>query len=144
MRGVLGISLAAVAVPAFGLTDVREIIARHRVESLLIQKFFERTGARGGTVFFVDRPGFNRVHGRAELVYDPWLYPVFESIKLAEPRSAWLGRATASGPVRVVVVSSPALRIDGVSQTLPELGYAVHGRIGPWFVWIRRNPAVSR
>ena len=50
------------------------------------------------TIFFVDRPGFNRVHGRADLVYDPWLYPVFESIKLAEPRSAWLGASARERP----------------------------------------------
>ena len=91
------------------------------------------------TVFFVDRPGFNRIHGRADLVYDPWLYPVFESIKLAEPRSAWLGRAIKYGPVRVVVMSSPALQIDGVSQSLPEMGYALRLRIGPWFVWMRQR-----
>ena len=29
-------------------------------------------------VFFVDLPGLNRLHGRIDLVYDPWLYPVFE------------------------------------------------------------------
>ena len=33
MRAVLGISLAALAVPAFALTDVKEIIARRRAES---------------------------------------------------------------------------------------------------------------
>jgi hypothetical protein len=139
MRAVLGISLAAVAVPAFALTDVKEIIARRRVESSLIRKLFERTGVSADTIFFVDRPGFNRVHGRADLVYDPWLYPVFESIKLAEPRSVWLARAIKSGPVRVVVMSSAALRIDGVSQSLPEMRYALRMRIGPWFVWARER-----
>jgi hypothetical protein len=139
MRAILGIALAAVAVPAFALTDVKEIITRRRAESSLIQRVFERTGARPDSVFFVDRPGFNRVHGRADLVYDPWLYPVFESIKLAEPRSAWLGRALANGPVRVVVVSSAALRIDGVSRSLPELGYVLRLRVGPWFVWARQR-----
>jgi hypothetical protein len=138
-RAVLGISLAAVAVPAFALTDVKEILARRLVEGSLIQKLLERTGARRDTVFFVDRPGFNRVHGRADLVYDPWLYPVFESIKLAEPRSEWLGRALEGGPVRVVVMGSPAVSIDGLTRTLPEMGYALRLRIDPWFVWARQR-----
>jgi hypothetical protein len=140
MRAVLGISLAAAAVPAFALTDVKEILARRQVESSLIQKLLERTGARPDTIFFVDRPGFNRVDGRADLVYDPWLYPVFESIKLAEPRSAWLARAIIEGgPVRVVVVGSPSVRIDGLTRTLPEMGYALRLRIGPWFIWARER-----
>ena len=60
-------------------------------------------------LFFVDRPGDNRVHGRLDLVYDPWLYPVFESIGLAEPRSAWLARALETGPVqrRRVTIAEP-------------------------------------
>ena len=84
-RAALAISLAVLTVPAFALTDVKEIVARRRAESFLIQKLFERTNAHPNTVFFVDRPGFNRVHGRADLVFDPWLYPVFESIGQAEP-----------------------------------------------------------
>jgi Dolichyl-phosphate-mannose-protein mannosyltransferase len=139
MRTVLGVSLAAVAVPAFALTDVKEILARRRVEGFLIQKLFERMGARPDAIFFVDRPGFNRVHGRADLVYDPWLYPVFESVKLAEPRSAWLARAIKNGPVRVVVMSSPELGIEGVNETLPVLGCGLRMRIGPWFVWTRER-----
>ena len=50
--------------------------------------------------FFLERPGINRVNGRLELVYDDWLYPVFESLHLAEPRSGWLG--LRSDPARYV------------------------------------------
>jgi hypothetical protein len=135
----LGFLLAVLAVPAFALTDVKEIVARRRTESVLIGKLFDRLDASPGAVFFVDRPGFNRVHGRSALVYDPWLYPVFESIGLAEPRSAWLERALATGPVRIVVASSLASRIDGLSRSLPELGYALRARVGPWFVWVRQQ-----
>ena len=74
-------------------------------------------------IFFVDLPGANRVHGRIDLVYDPWLYPVFESIGLAEPRSIWLEQALATGPVRVVATTSSRTEIDGLKRTLPELGY---------------------
>jgi hypothetical protein len=134
---VVGIALAVLAVPAFALTDVKEIVARRRAESFWIQQLFLRTHARPDTVFFVDRPGFNRVYGRAELVYDPWLYPVFESIGQAERRSKWLARALETGPVHVIVATSPAVQIDGIYQTLPELGYTLRGRVGPWFVWMR-------
>jgi len=136
---ILGFLLAVLAVPAFALTDVKEIIARRRAESFLIEKLVDRLDASPGAVFFVDRPGFNRVYGRAELVHDPWLYPVFESIQLAEPRSAWLERALETGPVRTVVASSLASRIDGLSRSLPELGYTLRGRVGPWLVWVRQQ-----
>ena len=142
-RAIGGISLAVLAVPAFALTDVKEIVAKRRAESVWIQRLFERTNAGTGTVFFVDRPGFNRVHGRADLVYDPWLYPVFESIRQAEPRSKWLERALESGPIHIVVATSPSSQIEGVRRTLPEMGYALRMRIGPWFVWTRSRDEES-
>ena len=133
----VGIALAVLAVPAFALTDVKETLARRRVERVLIQTLFASGRLAKSSVFFVDRPGLNRVHGRRDLVYDPWLYPVFESIHLAEPRSVWLEPALASGPVRVVVATRPEPRIDGLTHTLPELGFTSSGRFGPWFVWQR-------
>jgi hypothetical protein len=138
VRALFGIAVAAVAVPVFAMTDVREILARRRAETGLLEKLLARVGGHSDALFFVDRPGFNRVHGRSELVYDPWLYPVFESMNLAEPRSVWLARALEAGPVRIVVASSPQLQIDGLTQTLPELGYGFRVRIGPWFVWTRQ------
>ena len=136
-RAVLGVSLAVLAVPAFALTDLKETVSR-RAESVLIPKLFERVAGNSGAIFFVDRPGFNRVHGRPALVYDPWLYPVFEAMNLAEPRSVWLARALETGPVRIVLASSPQSEIDGLTQTLPELGYSFRGQVGPWFVWTRQ------
>jgi hypothetical protein len=88
-------------------------------------------------LFFVDRPGDNRVHGRLDLVYDNWLYPVFESMGLAEPRSIWLRQALEAGPVRVVLMTSADDRIEGLDQSLTELGYVHRGGFAPFHVWIR-------
>jgi hypothetical protein len=137
-RAVLAAALAVLAVPAFALTDVKEIIARRRAESGLTRRLFERMDEKPDTIFFVDRPGLNRVHARADLVYDPWLYPVFEYVGIAEPRSIWLARALESGPIRVIVTTAPQTRIEGIPAGLPELGYALRLRIGPWLVWTRR------
>ena len=68
-------------------------------------------------------------------MYDHWLYPVFESIGLAEPRSVWLARAPEAGTVRVVVTPTDRARIDGIPQTLPELGYRRLAHVGPFVVW---------
>jgi len=88
-------------------------------------------------IFFVDLPGANRLYGRLDLVYDPWLYPAFESIGLAEPRSIWLEQALSTGPVRAVVSTSISPRINGVERTLNELGYGDPIRVGDFFVWQR-------
>jgi hypothetical protein len=136
-RAALSVALAALAVPIFALTDVKQIVSSRRAESISIDQLLERVGANPAAIFFVDRPGLNRIHGRIDLVYDPWLYPVFESIALAEPRSTWLARATKSGPVHIVVASSPSPRIGGVPRTLLQLGYTLQWRFDPWFVWLR-------
>jgi hypothetical protein len=137
-RAVVAVALAVLAVPAFALTDAKETLARRRAESVLIGRLFERVDANADSVFFAGRPGLNRVHGRADLVYDPWLYPVFESMGLARPRSAWLARALETGPVKVIVTSVPQSRIDGIPRELPELGYTLRMRLGPWLVWTRK------
>jgi hypothetical protein len=136
-RALLAAALAAVAVPAFAFTDVKEVLAKRRADRRAVERLFEKVGTPFSEIFFVDRPGDNRVYGRLDLVYDPWLYPVFESIGLAEPRSVWLAHALSVGPIRVVVAPSPRPAIDGVAQTLPELGYRLSFRSGPFFVWIR-------
>ena len=64
-------------------------------------------------------------------MYDPWLYPVFESMGLAEPRSEWLARALETGPVRLIVTAAPQTRIDGIPRGLPELGYTPATAAGP-------------
>ncbi len=137
-QAVFAVALAVLAMPAFALTDASEIVARRRQESSLVRRLFERTDANPASIFFADRPGLNRVHGRADLVYDPWLYPVFEGMGLAEPRAVWLARALETGPIRVIVTSTPQTQIEGIPLGLPELGYALRMRLGPWLVWTRK------
>jgi hypothetical protein len=130
-------ALAALAVPLFAFTDAKEIVAKRRVEGELTSALRAQIARSADVIFFVDRPGDNRMYGRTDLVYDPWLYPVFESIGLAQPRSIWLARALSNGPVRVVVGTTATDKIDGISQGLRELGYRPTYRLGPFFVWER-------
>jgi hypothetical protein len=131
--------LAALAVPAFAFTDVKEVILKRRADRADLARLVAYVGRPSGELFFVDRPGDNRVHGRLDLVYDPWLYPVLESVGLAEPRSGWLARALAAGPVRVVVMPADRSGIDGIPKALEDLGYRRPARVGPFIVW-RRQP----
>jgi len=143
-RRVLPAALAVLAVPAFAFTDAKEVISKRRDERAVIARLIDYLKRPASELFFADRPGDNRVHGRLDLVYDPWLYPVFESIGLAEPRSAWLARALEAGPVRVVVTTSIGPEIDGIPRTLEELGYRPPARVGPFFVWARRPSVFVR
>jgi hypothetical protein len=136
-RSLIPIVLAALAVPAFAWTDLNQITRQRAVETARIARVVDAAERSAAGIFFVDRPGANRIHGRLDLVYDPWLYPVFESIGAAEPRSIWLEQALSTGPVRVVATTSPRARIDGLKRTLPELGYRLKSQAGPYFVWAR-------
>jgi hypothetical protein len=136
-RRLLPATLAVLAVPAFAFTDVKEVVNKRWADRAQLAWLAESVGHPPSELFFLDRPGDNRVHGRTELVYDFWLYPVFESVGLAEPRSIWLARALATGPVRVVVTTGDQISIDGIRQTLPELGYRRDSRVGPFLVWTR-------
>jgi len=137
-RHLLPAALAVLAVPAFAFTDAKEVMSKRQGERVLLARLLDHVKRPRSEVFVVDRPGDNRVHGRLDLVYDPWLYPVFESIGLAEPRSVWLAGALAAGPVHVVVTTSDRPEIDGVPRSLPELGYGPEARVGPFIAWIRR------
>jgi hypothetical protein len=134
---ILAAVLAALAVPAFAWTDTREIITKRTTERAELASLLDSLNRPASELFFVDRPGDNRVHGRLDLVYDPWLYPVFESIGQAEPRSVWLARALEAGPTRVVVSRLLRPTIDGIPRSLPELGYLPGLRVGPFLVWLR-------
>ena len=94
-------------------------------------------------LYFAGNPGLNRLYGQLDLVHDDWLYPVFESMRLAEPRSAWLELALTRGSVRFVVNTSSDSRIDGLDKPLSDLGYIRRFQLGPFFVWenvVRRRP----
>ncbi len=137
-RSLLPTALAALAVPIFAFTDVRQILEKRGVEHAGLARVSKFARRPSSEIFYVDMPGANRLHGRLDLVYDPWLYPVFESIGLAEPRSIWLARALSTGAVRVVVSTSDRQTIDGVGSTLYELGYEDPIRVGEYFIWKRR------
>ena len=109
-RPLFPAALAALAVPAFAFTDVKQVLGKREAESADLARLLAYVRRPSAEIFFVDLPGANRLHGRIDLVYDPWLYPVFESIGLAEPRSIWLDRALATGPVRVVATTSRSRR----------------------------------
>ena len=138
----VGFALAAVAASA--AHDVYDSARSRLYDRAALAEATRRLGRPAGEYFFVDLPGENRLRGRPELVFDHWLYPVFESLRLAEPRSGWLTRALTDGPVRVVVSRSPSPNVDGLPRSLPELGYRRAFRAGRFHVWQRaRNPAVG-
>jgi hypothetical protein len=130
-------ALAAAAVPAFAWTDAKEVLARRQNERVWTQRLLESLKRPPDQLFFLDRPGDNRIHGRRDLVFDPWLYPVFESSGQAAPREEWLAGELAAGSVRVVVANSPRPEVSGVSRSLRELGYHKLQRFGPYWVWMR-------
>ena len=96
-----------------------------------------------GGRYFVSRPQFNRMFGRAELAHDEWLYDQFEGLKAAEPREEWLGTPLRSlaGPIWVVIAPSDppgnGREVPGVGADLPHLGYHLEGQYGRYAVWAR-------
>lgn len=107
-----------------------------------------KTARPASEFFFVDRPGVNRRNGRPDLVFDEWLYPVFERIKLAEPRSSWLKAKLSDGTVGVVVNTNDGPGIEGVVPSLARLGFVRRISIEPlYYVWERpayAKPPVGR
>jgi hypothetical protein len=81
--------------------------------------------------FFAGRPGLNWTDGRLDLVYDDWLYPVFESLGLAENHSRWLRRELASGTVRVIVNKSARPVLEGTTLDLRRMGYRPDAKFEP-------------
>jgi hypothetical protein len=136
------LAVAAAAVLASVVMDAKVEVSRRRAEHADLARIVASTGLPPSAVFFADRPGLNRMSGRLEWVYDDWLYPAFESLKLAEPRARWL-RALL-GPrasTRAVVLESDGDRIDGIPESLPVLGYQSAGRFGSFRVWTPASPS---
>jgi hypothetical protein len=130
--------LASAVILVTSLNGVNEARWDALVERALDETVLNHLHLPRSSYFFTGRPGFNRCNGRLELVYDDWLYPVFERIGLAEPRSRWLRRAMVSGPVRVVVKGSKGPEVEGTTIDLRRLGYRLEGVLEPYFyVWIR-------
>jgi hypothetical protein len=138
LRVLLPIVLAAGGVLLSATSEIAFAAMQTRADRSAVNEIISRAGQPPSAFFFAGRPGLNRVHGRRELVYDDWLYPVFEQLGLAEPRSRWLGPALESGPIRVVVNRSRSPRIEGVEPTLSALGYRHAFQVGPsFYVWMR-------
>src|SRR5262249_50518667 len=115
-----------------------ETAFRSRVDREAVAIILAHVDRPASSIFFVDRPGLNRVYGRRGLVYDAWLYPVFEHFRQAELRSRWLGRALASGSIHVVVNPTDSPRIDGLATTLPALGFRPDVELASaYYVWKR-------
>jgi hypothetical protein len=135
-------AVGAIAVLASVLMDAKVESNRRRAEHADLARVFESTSLPPSACFFADRPGLNRMSGRLEWVYDDWLYPAFESLKLAEPRNRWLRSMLGRpGGVRAVVLESDSPRIDGIPETLPALGFSTAGRSGPFRIWILGTPS---
>jgi hypothetical protein len=143
LRRLLPIALAASIVPIAVATGLYQPAVDSRNEERVVAQISRVLKRPPSEFFFIGRPGDNRVHGRTDLVYDDWLYAVFESMHLAEVRSIWLERALTAGPVRFVVKTSGSPEIDGAQLTLPRLGYSRRLRAGPFVVWERANPRIG-
>jgi hypothetical protein len=139
-RSSVLIALAAI-VALIGVTGNARVTARRRqVVSIALRQVFDHIGHPTSEYFFAARPGDNRVYGVPGLAYDDWLYPVFESMHLAEPRSIWLRRALTSPSIRFIVNTSDSPSLDGLGETIPDLGYIKRIQVGPFFVWERLGP----
>jgi hypothetical protein len=136
-RQAFPIALAALVVFLGASGDALKTIRLRSIDRSALAQLLDHLRRPSTELFIVARPGDNRVNGRLDLVYDDWLYPVFESIHLAEPRSIWLQRALTSGEVRYVVNTSSSPSINGLGKTLPHLGYVTDFNLGPFYVWRR-------
>jgi hypothetical protein len=134
-RSVLIIALAVTVPLLVVFKYVYRTTAQRLVERSALRTIFQELQCTPPELFFVDRPGDNRLHGRMELVYDDWLYPVFESLHLAEPRSIWLRRALRGRAVGYVIAMSDSKRIPALSEPLVRLGYVPSIQVGPFYVW---------
>ena len=134
VRALLPIVLASLNMLAGPLYFVYPAVSRREVEDLAKQMIFDLMKRPRDEYFFLDRPGDNRLNGRFDLVYDEWLYPVFESVRMAEPRSSWLLFRLTSGNVRFIVTDGDHSRVPGIGETLPELGFTPRIQVGPFFV----------
>jgi hypothetical protein len=134
---LLPVVLGVWGILACAANDVVNFTLQARADRAAVEQIVAHLGRPRAAFFFAARPGFNRLDGRPELVYDDWLYPVFERLGLAEPRTRWLAAALASGPVRVVVKTTQDARIEGVDPSLYALGYLPDVQAGPFYVWTR-------
>ena len=138
------LAVAALALVCFGLKEAYDTYARMRFERLKSELIVTNLPERTSDLYFASDPGRNRQYGRTDLVFDPWLYPVFESVHGAEPRPTWLRSALTDGSVRFVITTSKDPRIDGLNERLTRLGYAPRFEVGSLYVWEQVRAGRSR
>ncbi len=129
------IGVSAAALLGYELLEQYLTFHNRRAERLSVEIVLYSLKEPTRDIYFTGSPGKNRTSGRSDLVFDDWLYPVFESLHLAEPRSAWLPVALTDGSVQFVVTSSNDPRIDGVNQPLTSLGYIPRLQVGSIYIW---------
>jgi preprotein translocase subunit SecG len=130
--------LAALMVLVGVCENARETVNARNAERIVVAHIINHYQAPASVFFFVERPGLNRLHGLLNLVYDEWLYPVFEAVHLAQPRSIWLQSALTAGDIRFVVNKTESNKIDGLGKTLPQMGYRPGLKVGAdYYVWQR-------
>ena len=132
---LISIAIATLAVLCVEIIEAYATFHRMRFERMSTEAVLHILKEPTSSVYFVGEPGKNRVYGRADLVFDHWLYPVFESAHLAEPRSSWLRDALTDGSVRFVITTSKEPRIDGLEEPLTSLGYRSRFEIVSLYVW---------
>ena len=126
------------------LKDSYSTYQRAEVEQRAVARALDEINRPGSELYFAARPGLNRLYGQPDLVHDDWLYPVFESMRLAEPRSTWLELALTRGSVRFVVNTTDDARIDGLDRPLSDLGYVRRFQVGTFYVWERTSSRRTR
>ena len=136
-RALLPFVLAALVFLCNVISGARTTASARLYDRLALARIFEYYRHPTTEFFFVSRPGDNRVYGQRALVYDDWLYPVFESIHFAEPQSVWLTGALTAGGINYVVTTSDSTAIDGLGRSFHDLGYIRGIKVGKFFVWER-------
>jgi hypothetical protein len=115
--------------------DLKSEASRRRGERAYVASLMQRGGPGPSQYFFAERPAYNRMAGNDELVYDDWLYPVFESKGLAKNRSEWLGGALWGGRARFVVTTFDPSRFYGSRMIKAPFLYREVGQFGPFWVY---------
>ena len=142
MASSLPAALAALAVPAFAFTDVKQVRRQARRPTtpawLGCLQYVQRPSAE---IFFVDLPGANRLHGRTR--------PGLRSLALPRFRVDRSGRATID-LARTSSCDGPGARrrhhLESYRDRWTETNAAGPRlqpvqRVGPYFVWARQTPA---
>jgi hypothetical protein len=147
-RRLAPIGLAAAVVLAANVRMVGKAVQTRRAFDAGVAALLEEPHVAGRPPDERYFPGamqhYNRRLGRRDLLHDEWLYRAFEAVSAAEPRRVWLRRALLDGTVRQVIFDDRLNLLDGLSETLPQLGFRTVARSGTYRIWERRVDAPLR